>query len=450
MKRQLLAVFLFITAIFAHAADRYAPSGNSLADVVQWLAVYAACVGQYNVAYLGEYKSGDPDPGDLYWPTDIREYMAEQSRSRGNQTESPTFCGICFNYAKAAYEEVARTRNRYAGMGIKDWYIVGTHENARQIVQYDLASREQYDTIQNGVYVKINSRQNIQAHNNITYHAWLWVYANDGTIYWIDPTWTDGSGYIVWGVVRNGREEQVAPAERLCRTIPSGVSFASFSSGDAARNQGNYDQAIIDYNEAVRLDPRYAAAYNSRGLTYYKKGDYDRAIADYNQALALDPNFADAHCNRGAAYLAKRNYDQAIADCDQAIRLDPNLDAAYASRGIAYFAKGDIGRAFTDYNQAISLNPNNFRALGGRARAYLAQRNYDPALADIGKAIDLWPKDAAFYVTGAEIYHNKGEYQTAVTLYDIALKTVPSAGSIGVDRTRVNDLLDRARRRRMP
>jgi tetratricopeptide (TPR) repeat protein len=445
MKKRLLAVLLLITTVFVHAADRYAPAGNSLSDALQWLAAYTACIGLYN----GAEFSGDTDPPDNYRPSDIREYLANQS---GDQTKVDTFYGICFNYAQAAYNVITKNQSYYTNLGIKAWYMAACWEtNPSEIKLFDPVLRGQHTTRFNGVYMREHSQHNVQNHGNRPMnHAWLWVIANDGTIYWVDPTWTDNSGYVVWGVVQNGREEKAAPAVRLCRTIPSGVSFASFSSGDAARNQGNYDQAIVDYNEAVRLDPKYAAAYNSRGLTYYKKGDYDRAIADYNQALALDPNFADAYCNRGAAYLAKGNYDRAIADCDQAIRLDPNLDAAYASRGIAYFAKGDIDRAFAEHNQAISLNSNNFRALGGRARVHLAKRNYDPALADIGKAINLWPKDAAFYVTSAEVYHSKGEYQKAVTLYDMALKIVPSAGSIGVDRARVNDLLARAKRRRMP
>jgi tetratricopeptide (TPR) repeat protein len=329
--------------------------------------------------------------------------------------------------------------------------MAAAFEDPREIVLYDPVPRGQHTRPPlNGVYVKEAARHNVRAHENATIHAWLWVYANDGNIYWIDPTWTDNSGFVWWGVVRNGREEQVAPSPQLCKIIPSGASFASFSSGDAARNRGNYDQAIIDYNEAVRLDPRYAPAYNSRGLAYYKKGDYDRTIADYNQALTHDPNFADAYANRGAAYLAERNYDRAIADCTEAIRLDPNLDAAYAGRGGAYFGKGDADRAFADFNQALSLNPNNFRALGGRGRVYLVKQDYDNALADAAKAIKLWPQDAAFYATGGEAYHHKGEYQSAVMLYEMALKILPSAGSAGVDTARVNDLLNRAKRRRKP
>lgn len=55
-----------------------------------------------------------------------------------------------------------------------------------------------------------------QADNGATKHAWLWAQAKDGTVYWIDPTWTDNSGRPVYGIVRAGAEIQLPPASDLC------------------------------------------------------------------------------------------------------------------------------------------------------------------------------------------------------------------------------------------
>ena len=70
-------------------------------------------------------------------------------------------------------------------------------------------------------------------------------------------------------------------------------------------DKGENDRAIADYNEAIRLDPKYAAAYNNRGNAYRDKGDTDRAIADFNEAIRLDPKLAHAYNNRGNAYVTK-------------------------------------------------------------------------------------------------------------------------------------------------
>ncbi len=89
----------------------------------------------------------------------------------------------------------------------------------------------------------------------------------------------------------------------------------------------DYDRAITDYNEAIRLSPR-ANFYTNRGDAYQFKKEYDHAIADYNEALKLDPKFNLAYNNRGAAYKSKGDLDRAIADYEQAVRLNPRDDTA--------------------------------------------------------------------------------------------------------------------------
>jgi tetratricopeptide (TPR) repeat protein len=102
----------------------------------------------------------------------------------------------------------------------------------------------------------------------------------------------------------------------------------------------------------------HSTVYNARGIAYKRKGDYDRAIVDYDEAIRLDPNNARAYSNRGNAYADKGDYDRAIADYDEAIRLDPKFARAYSNRGNAYDGKGDYDRAIADYDEAIRLDPN--------------------------------------------------------------------------------------------
>jgi tetratricopeptide (TPR) repeat protein len=85
---------------------------------------------------------------------------------------------------------------------------------------------------------------------------------------------------------------------------------------------------------------RAQTAINVRGIDYNRKGQHDRASADFDEAIRLDPKFALVHYNRGWAYNSKGNYDRAIADFNEAIRLDPKDAAAYSNRGAAYYGKG--------------------------------------------------------------------------------------------------------------
>jgi len=61
---------------------------------------------------------------------------------------------------------------------------------------------------------------------------------------------------------------------------------------------------MLNYDEAILLNPQDARAYNSRGLSYANLGLYERAIQDYNGAIQLNPQHANAYYNRGIAYEA--------------------------------------------------------------------------------------------------------------------------------------------------
>jgi lipoprotein NlpI len=134
--------------------------------------------------------------------------------------------------------------------------------------------------------------------------------------------------------------------------------------------------------------------YGTRGNVWAAKGDFDRAIADYTEALKLGPKFARGYVNRGHAWAAKGDFDQAIADCTQAIKIDPKLAGAYNQRGGDWAAKGDLDRAIADYTEAINIDPKNAVVYINRGQANFFDGALPKALADLNKASELNPKYA--------------------------------------------------------
>jgi tetratricopeptide (TPR) repeat protein len=128
-----------------------------------------------------------------------------------------------------------------------------------------------------------------------------------------------------------------------------------------------FDISIEDLDEAIRLDPTYAVAYNDRANVWRDKNEYDKAIVDYNEAIRLDPKFAIAYNNRGLARSNKKEYDKAVADYNEAIRLNPKFAIAYNNRGLGWSFKKEYDRAVADYNEAIRLDPNYALAYNNRA-----------------------------------------------------------------------------------
>jgi len=98
-----------------------------------------------------------------------------------------------------------------------------------------------------------------------------------------------------------------------------------------------------------------ARTYNDRGLAKEKKGDLDGAMADYNQAMKLNPKYAAPYNNRGNVKLRKGDLNGAMAEYNQAIELNPQYGLAYRNRGNAKRKKGDLDGAMADFNRAIKL-----------------------------------------------------------------------------------------------
>ena len=201
---------LFIVSISTISAD-------NLSDLLQDLAIQTACLGMYSTAQTGVYvTSRYDDPPDWYDPPMMANRFAKMS---GNMTRIETFYGVCFDYAQFAWDDIKRYQRAYndAGMKSQQWYIAATNPgDPYTIILYDPVPREMATTISNGVYLKENSRHKVYAHDGATGHAWLWVQHNNGTWYWIDPTWTDNTGYPWWGIVENGREVQYYPYSEYC------------------------------------------------------------------------------------------------------------------------------------------------------------------------------------------------------------------------------------------
>lgn len=105
------------------------------------------------------------------------------------------------------------------------------------------------------------------------------------------------------------------------------------------------------------------------GVAYDHKQDYDQAITDFNQAIRLKPDYALAYYDRGNAYAEKKAYDQAITDYTQAIQVNKNwrnfnpscygLPTAYFNRGLAHRDKGERQSAIQDFQQALKLTQDS-------------------------------------------------------------------------------------------
>ena len=176
--------------------------------------------------------------------------------------------------------------------------------------------------------------------------------------------------------------------------------------GVAKDQLGDHKGAIVDYDQAIELDSKYAVAYNSRGIAKKRwrdkegvEADYDymSAIADYDRAIEIDSEYATAHYNRGNANYELDNYKDAIADYDRAIKFNPQDAAAYNNRGNAKDKLGGYKDVIADFDRAIELNPKEEAAYNNRGSIKGQSGDLSGAIVDFDKAIEINPQYAIAY-----------------------------------------------------
>jgi len=163
------------------------------------------------------------------------------------------------------------------------------------------------------------------------------------------------------------------------------------SRGMARLRLGAILEAYGDFNEALRLNPRYAPAYGSRGLALAEEEKFEQAIQEFTQAIALNRQAPDYYVERGLVYYQSGKYRQAIEDYDEAIRLNNAHVDVYLHRGLAHHALNELRYAILDYTSAIHLDPQNAVAYNNRGVAYKLKGELDRALADFEMALEIDP-----------------------------------------------------------
>lgn len=221
-------------------------------------------------------------------------------------------------------------------------------------------------------------------------------------------------------------------AETANFAFPQDLSTAEkhFLKGLAWREKKEYDKAIAEFSEAIRILPDNATAYLVRGGAYHSKKVYDKAIADFNEAIRLDPKNGHAYGSRGIAWNRKKEHDKAIADYGEAIRLSSESGSKafhVTNRAMAWSDKKEYAKALADYTEARKLDPKYAMALNGFA--WLLATCPDKKVRDGKRAVELAKeglklndKDAAMMDTLAAAYAEAGKFDEAVRWQERALK----------------------------
>jgi tetratricopeptide (TPR) repeat protein len=168
-----------------------------------------------------------------------------------------------------------------------------------------------------------------------------------------------------------------------------------------------YEEAIKDFDEAIRLNPNEYFIYCHRGQAKVLLKQYDEAIKDYNEAIRLSPNHHKLYIQRGSSKALLKQYDEAIKDFDKAIQLNPSDYNVYYNRGGSKALLKQYDEAIKDFDEAIQLNPSDYNVYYNRGSSKALLKQYDEAIKDFDEAIRLNPDNTSLLIGRLSIINEK-------------------------------------------
>jgi tetratricopeptide (TPR) repeat protein len=178
------------------------------------------------------------------------------------------------------------------------------------------------------------------------------------------------------------------------------MSWAYNRRGEARAREGKKAEALADFEASVAAGGTWRAIHN-RGASYAAAGRDQEARIDLDRAIELNPRYPQAYLNRAELRSKQRDFQGAIDDFNLAMKLGARDAAVFAGRAHAYYRLQRFGDALRDYGEAIKNEPENADTLVSRGDVYSDVGQYGDAAKDYRSAVRVGPKNARAYQAAA-------------------------------------------------
>ena len=152
--------------------------------------------------------------------------------------------------------------------------------------------------------------------------------------------------------------EDVGLKVKQC-AVESNYAAAYNYIGDALRQNGRFDDAIISYQKALTIKPRVAEVYFNMGCAFQKKDAFNQALVCYRQAISIKPDYAKAHNNIGSVLHLTGALSDALVSYHRALTANPEYAEAHYNIGNINTRLGKSAAAIENYTQAARIDPDD-------------------------------------------------------------------------------------------
>jgi len=228
-----------------------------------------------------------------------------------------------------------------------------------------------------------------------------------------------------------GLSERQIPADgqRIADVTTSSMdAYNEFLKGIEKYERYYYEEARKLFEDSIRLDPNFAAAYQWLALTYGKLGDTKATTETLIKAKALAEKINEKDkLNIYALYaqVIEKDVEKRIRILEEIATKYPREKRIHYNLGIHYWNKKEFSAAIDAYSKALALDPNYGSALNGLGYTYADMGNYEKAIEYFEKYASVSPGDANPLDSLAEIYFQTGQLDHSIEKYQEAVKAKP-------------------------
>jgi tetratricopeptide (TPR) repeat protein len=241
--------------------------------------------------------------------------------------------------------------------------------------------------------------------------------------------------YYFRGVFLSNFKEYEQSLADLNKAIEMGKNhFCYLARGNVYFSIREYQKAILDYDETIRY-AGHSTNYQARGKAYFFWGEtysqwdrFDDALMDFNKAIELDPSNPDAYYYRGRIYDLRQDYQSALQNYEYVIDLNPRELTAfsYSYRAIIFYKLHQYEQSITDGERAIELGYKKDSVFSWLGAAYKDSNQLDKALVFYKKVLEINPDDPIAHINSASILESQGKIQDALHKFEKYLLLNPN------------------------
>jgi tetratricopeptide (TPR) repeat protein len=212
-----------------------------------------------------------------------------------------------------------------------------------------------------------------------------------------------------------------------CNRNPAVRKQKFLEQGDRYFSDQHYGEAVIEYKNALRVDPAFGDAYYRLGLALLQQGEWSSATESFSRAVQFSPDNIDARLRLGDILVAAGQYGDARAQADAVLQRDPQNASVPLMLGQIQLQQKKYDAAELEFEQARQRAPQDAVPYGDMALAQLLGGKFDEAEKNFQKATELAPKESRYAINWANFYRSRQQPDRAEQVLRQSMTQNPTA-----------------------